>query len=120
MRAENFAASFKFAVAGLVYALKTQRNLRLHMLATLVVFGLSYYLQLTVTELLFVVFATALVIMMEMVNTAVEAVVDLASEELHPLARIAKDVAAGAVLVSAINALVVALLVLWPRVSKLL
>lgn len=88
------------------------------MVAAFMVFSLSFYLKLTTIELLFVVFAAFLVIIAEMINTAVETVVDLASEQIHPLARIAKDVAAGAVLVSAVNALVTAVLVLWPRLMR--
>ncbi|MCL5935745.1 MAG: diacylglycerol kinase family protein [Firmicutes bacterium] len=118
MRARNFLESLRYAVAGIIYAAKTQRNLRFHMVAAFMVFSLSFYLKLTTIELLFVVFATFLVIIAEMLNTAVEAVVDLASEDVHPLARIAKDVAAGAVLISSINALVTAVLVLWPRLTR--
>lgn len=88
------------------------------MVAAFMVFSLSFYLKLTTIELLFVVFAAFLVIIAEMINTAVETVVDLASEQIHPLARIAKDVAAGAVLISAVNALVTAALVLWPRLMR--
>lgn len=119
MRAKNFPESFRFAVAGLIYAFRTQRNVKFHVLAALLVFCLSSYLKLSRTELLFVVFATLLVIITEMVNTAIEAAVDLAvGENLNPLAKIAKDVAAGAVLVAAVNALAVAGLVLWPALRR--
>ena len=118
MRARNFLESLKYALAGVIYAVKTQRNLRFHLVAALLVFSLSFYLKLTNLELLFVVFATFLVIIAEMINTAVETVVDLASENYHPLARIAKDVAAGAVLLSSVNAVITAILIFGPKLMR--
>lgn len=109
--------SFHYAVTGLVYALKTQRNMRIHFTATMVVLGLALYLRIQPRELLFLIFAITLVIMAEMFNTAVEAVVDLCVKEYHPLAEIAKNVAAGAVLVTALNSLVVAFIIIYPRLE---
>lgn len=113
----KFSRSFSCAAAGVRHTLLTQRNMRIHFAAALLVFGLALYLRIDTHELLFLIFAVTLVIMAEMFNTAVEAVVDLHGRAIHPLARAAKDVAAGAVLVAAVNALAVAYLIFYPRLS---
>lgn len=115
----RFLNSFKYAAAGVLHSLRTQRNMRIHFTAVFPVLGLAFYFKIGPWEFLFLIFAITLVIMAEMFNTAVEAAVDLYSRELHPLARIAKDVAAGAVLVAAINSVVVACIVFYPRLKGL-
>ncbi|HBC92884.1 MAG TPA: diacylglycerol kinase, partial [Pelotomaculum sp.] len=86
--------SFNYAVAGVVYAVKTQRNMRIHLTAALLVLGLGLYIQVSSRDLLLIFFAITLVIMAELFNTAIEAVVDLYVQEFRPLAKIAKNVAA--------------------------
>jgi diacylglycerol kinase (ATP) len=111
--------SFNYAIEGLVWTLRTQRNMRVHVtIAVLVGIG-SLLLGVTRAELVAVVFAISLVFVTELLNTAIEAAVDVATERYDPLAKIAKDVAAGAVLVAAINAMVVAYLVLFDPVRSL-
>lgn len=105
--------SFNYAIEGIVYALRTQRNMRVHMTLALLVSAGSLLLGVRGIELVAIVFAITLVFMAELLNTAVEAAVDVATDRYDPLAKTAKDVAAGAVLVSAINALIVAYLVLF-------
>lgn len=111
--------SFNYAIEGLVWALRTQRNMRVHV--TIAVFAAVGSLLLGVSRLglLSIVFAISLVFVTELLNTAVEAAVDVATERYDPLAKIAKDVAAGAVLIAAINALIVAYLVLFEPVRLL-
>lgn len=109
--------SFNYAVAGVIYAIRTQRNMRIHFFAALLVLGLAIYLRLTSRELLIISFAITLVIMAELFNTAIEAVVDLCVQEFSPLARAAKNVAAGAVLITALNSLVVAYIIIYPRLE---
>jgi len=111
--------SFNYAAAGVVYTLRTQRNMSIHFTAALMVMGLGLYLRISSRDLLFLVFAITLVIMAEMFNTAVEAAVDLYVQNFHPLARIAKNVAAGAVLVAALNSLVVAYIIIYPHLEGL-
>lgn len=112
--------SFNYAIEGIVYALRTQRNMRVHMaLAVLVSVG-ALLLDVTRVQLIAIVFAISLVFICELLNTAIEAAVDISTEHFDPVAKIAKDVAAGAVLVSAINALIVAYLVLFDPVRGLL
>ncbi len=112
--------SFNYAIEGLVWALRTQRNMRVHLtIAAFVAVG-SLLLGVSRSQLIAVVFAISLVFVTELLNTAIEAAVDVATEHYDPLAKIAKDVAAGAVLVAAINALIVAYLVLFEPVEGLL
>jgi diacylglycerol kinase len=103
--------------------LRTQRNAWIHAVASATVFALSWWLGLRPLEWAILFLAVGLVWMTEFVNTALEAVVNLASPDLHPLAKVGKDVAAAAVLVGALTALMVGLLVLgpplWARIATL-
>jgi diacylglycerol kinase len=94
--------------------LRTQRNAWIHATASTAVFALGLWLGLGRLEWAIILVTVALVWMAEFINTALEAVVDLASPDLHPLAKVGKDVAAAAVLVGAATAVVVGLLVLGP------
>ncbi|MDD3653393.1 MAG: diacylglycerol kinase family protein [Desulfotomaculaceae bacterium] len=115
MELRKFLKSIYYAAAGLGYALRTQRNMRVHFSALLLVMGLALYLRISAYDLLLLFFAITLVVMAEMFNTAVETLVDLFVQTEHPLARVAKDVAAGAVLVTALNSIAVAFVVFYPR-----
>jgi diacylglycerol kinase len=106
--------SFRHAYAGWWHMLRTQRNAWVHALASLAVFGLGLWLGLGRVEWALIILTVALVWMAEFINTALEAVVDLASPAHHPLARVGKDVAAAAVLVGAATAVLVGLLILGP------
>ncbi len=103
----------------MAYGLQTQRNMRIHLLAGALVISLSCILRVAPAELLMLVFAVSLVWVTEMLNTAIEKCVDLITEEYHPLAATAKNVAAGAVLVAAVNAVLAGLVVFGPRVLAL-
>lgn len=109
--------SFNYAVAGIVYSIKSQRNMKIHMIAALLVLGLAIYLRISTREFLIIFFAITLVVMAELFNTAIEAVVDLYVQEYHPLAKTAKNVAAGAVLMAALNSIVVAYIIIFPRLE---
>jgi diacylglycerol kinase (ATP) len=113
--AGDLPASFRYAAQGLSYAFRSQRNFRIHVFTGTVVFGLGLVLQLPVGQLAVLVLTVAAVLVLELINTATEAVVDLAiGRRFHPLARIAKDCAAAAVLVAAISSLAIAALLLLP------
>ena len=103
--------SFNHAFQGLVYAVRYERNMRIHLAVGLLVLIVSVFLNVSRLELVAVVLAIVFVLMAEMLNTAVEAVVDIITDEFDPRAKVAKDLAAGGVLLAAINALVVAYLV---------
>jgi diacylglycerol kinase (ATP) len=104
--------SFEHAYRGLVYAVRTQRNMRIHVgIATLVLVA-SLLVEVSKLELTVLVLVILLVLITEMFNTALEFAVDLATKEYHPLAKLAKDISAGAVLVSSIGAVLVGYLIL--------
>jgi diacylglycerol kinase (ATP) len=106
--------SFRFAFHGWGYVLKTQRNAWIHsMIATLVIL-MGFWLGLTPQDWAILVITIAMVFTAEFINTAIEAVVDLASPTHHPLAKVGKDVGAAAVLVAALAAILVGLLILGP------
>ncbi|RHW38571.1 diacylglycerol kinase family protein [Lysinibacillus yapensis] len=114
MDVRKLIKSFGFAFYGILTALQEQ-NMRIHFLSALVVIIAGLLTGLSYTEWLIITVIIALVIGAEMINTAIESVVDLASPELHPLAKQAKDVAAGAVLVFAIASVIIGLLIFLPK-----
>ncbi|WP_130806632.1 diacylglycerol kinase [Senegalia massiliensis] len=109
--------SFNYAVQGIIYTLKTQRNMRIHFFVMTLILILSLFFNFSKLELLSLFFAISLVIIAEMVNTAVEKTIDMFTSEFHPLAKIAKNVAAGAVLVAALNSIMVGYLLFFDRVN---
>lgn len=106
--------SFRHAFRGLFYVMKTQRNAWIHTAITGAVLILGIWLDISLIEWAILILTIALVFMAEFINTSIEAVVDLASPNKHPLAKIGKDVGAAAVLVSAFAAVVIGLLILGP------
>jgi len=113
--AGDLPASFRYAAQGLAYGFASQRNFRIHVVTGVMVFGLGLWLQLSVDRLAVLVLTVAAVLVLELLNTATEAVVDLAiGRQYHPLARLAKDCAAAAVLVAALSSMLIALLLLLP------
>lgn len=110
--------SFRFAGSGLLHLVTTQPNARVHLLATAVVACLAFWLALSPLEWAIVAWAVFAVWIAEAFNTAVEAVVDLASPEWRPLGKVAKDVAAAGVLLAALFAVTVAALVFVPAWSR--
>lgn len=117
----NLAASFRFALRGVVFALKSERNLRIHFAAAALAFWFARYFSLSPVEWSVLVATIGLVIVCELINTAIEASIDLTSPSYSHLAKTAKDVAAAAVLVSAGASVVVGWLLLrdqaaWRRI----
>ncbi|MXY63241.1 MAG: diacylglycerol kinase family protein [Synechococcus sp. SB0665_bin_28] len=113
--ARDLPASFRYAVQGLVYAFASQRNFRLQLVVGGLALVLGLWLRLHVLELGVLVLTVAAVLVLELLNTAMEAAVDLAiGRQFHPLARIAKDCSAAAVLVAAMASMLIALLLLSP------
>ena len=110
----KIARSFYFAFAGLGYLFRTQRNARIHAIAGAAACGLAMWLGISRVEWAVLVFTIALVLIMEGLNTAIEAAIDLASPDVHPLAKAAKDLAAGMVLIGAMASVAVGLLILGP------
>jgi diacylglycerol kinase (ATP) len=113
----NIIQSFNCAIEGFIYVMKTQRNMRLHFLAAVFILLVSIYFNFSKIEILLLCGAITFVLLTEMLNTSIELMVDLASDSHHPLARIAKDVAAGAVFVAAVNATIVGYLLFSRHLS---
>jgi len=115
--------SFSHAFSGLAYVFRTQKNTWIHALATVLATAAGFWLQISRTEWAVLAMTIAAVWTAECFNTAIEAVVDLASPQLHPLAKIAKDSAAASVLVTAIGSVMVGILLfgppLWERIFNL-
>ncbi len=119
MRSRNLMDSFNFAFQGIIYALKTQRNMQIHVFATIFVLIMSLFFHLTRVELVLLIATIAMVLVTEMINTAIEAAIDLMTDQYNIFAKIAKNVAAGAVLIAAINAIVVAYLLFFQHLNPL-
>ena len=117
---ERLLGSFQDACSGLRYTVVTQRNMAIHLAAAVLVMLLSFLLRLEPWELFVVLTAVFAVLVAETVNTAIEKTVDLVTQEQRKLARVAKDAAAGAVLLTALYAVLIGLYVFGPRLWKVL
>lgn len=109
MRHKREVDTFRFAIDGIVHAFRTQRHLRFHFWIVIVALVLARLYRLNRWEMLLLFSSVTMVLVAEMFNTAIEAVIDMVTQTYHPLAKIAKDIAAGAVLIAATNAVVVGL-----------
>lgn len=117
------AISFRYAFGGWWYVIRTQRNAWIHAIVSISVIGIALWLGLNRYDWALIVIAIAMVWTAEFINTALEAIVDLASPEQHALARISKDVGASAVLIAAGSAAMIGLIILgpplWERLSTI-
>ena len=113
------AKSFGYAFKGIGYALKTQHNIWIHCILTVVVVAFGFWLNVNQTEWILFVFAIGFVLVSELFNTAIEVLVDLVSPEQNPKAGLIKDIAAGAVLLSAITAALIGLILFIPKIIHL-
>jgi diacylglycerol kinase len=118
------AQSFQAAFSGWWHVIRTQKNAWIHAIVSLVVITLSLWLRLDPHDWALIIIAIAMVWTAEFINTALEAVVDLASPQRHALARVGKDVGAAAVLIAAVSAALIGILIigppLWERLTALL
>lgn len=112
--------SFKYAIEGIIYAFKYEQNIIVHTLVMILVIILGIIVKINYFEWLICLILFGLVIATEMINTSIEATVDLACDKKHPLAKIAKDTASGAVLVFAITAAIAGLIIFIPKIIELL
>lgn len=115
---KRFFKSFTYAFAGLKYAFLYEQNLMVHIIVSIFVFFLGFYFQISIFEWIILLLLMGLVIGTELINTAIEATVDLVSKEIHPLAKIAKDTAAASVMVFALIALIIGILLFLPKVME--
>lgn len=108
--------SFSFAVEGILYTLKTQPNMRIHFGVGFITIAFGFVFQIESYEWLSLVIMIGFVFILEIINTAIETLVDLYTEEYHHLAKVAKDTAAGAVMVAAIMSVCVGLIIFLPKI----
>lgn len=119
-RFHQHTISFKHAFDGVLYTLKTQPNFQVHVVFALAAISLGFVLQITITDWSIILFVITLVLVAEMINTSIESVVDLLTDKYHLSAKIAKDVSAGMVLVTAILSVITGILVFAPHLARLL
>lgn len=112
MKPSRFIDSLNCAIDGVLYAARTQKHMRYHFLGAAAVLLVSLFLKVSAVEFVLLAISISFVLFAEMINTAVEAAVDMVTTEFHPLAKAAKDVAAGSVLLSVIGAVVTGYLIL--------
>jgi diacylglycerol kinase (ATP) len=103
--------SFNFAIEGVIHVLRTQRNMRIHFAAAVAVIVISVAVGVSKMELIVLLLSIAFVLIAEMINTAIEGTIDAATTSFDPMAKLAKDIAAGAVLIASVNAVAVGYLV---------
>lgn len=122
MASKDIIGPFRVAYNGIVHTFRTQRHMRVHLYVTFIVVLGAMALNMRMREILVLLFMVTFVLVAEMFNSAIEAVVDLVSPNYHPLAKFAKDISAGAVLVTTVMAIIVGLMILmgednWERLS---
>lgn len=117
MKFRRLIDSLNYAFEGIIYALKTQRNMKIHFLVAIIVLFASLFFDLTRIEILILLLTISMVIVAEMINTSIESTIDLITDKYHIFAKIAKNVAAGAVLIAAINSIIVAYLIFFHRIN---
>ncbi len=118
MKERSLVKSFNNAIEGIIYVLKTQRNIRIHFLAAVIALAVSLILGVNRVEFMLLLFAISLVITAELLNTAIEYGIDVIITTFDPLAKIAKDVAAAAVLIASINALLIGYFIFFSHLSN--
>ncbi len=117
MKVRKLLDSFNYAKEGIIYTLMTQPNMRAHFTMAVVVLLLGLFLRISRLEFLVLIFTISLVVISEMINTAIEAIVDLITDQYHELAKIAKNVAAGAVLIASLNAIFVGYIIFFDKLG---
>ncbi len=116
---KNLIDTWKNAFEGIIYATTTQGNIRKQLAIAVIVMAISLFFNLNKAEFLCLMFTVVIIIIAEMINTAIETVVDLYTDLYHPKAKIAKDVGAGAVVIAAINAIIVAYFLFFDKISDI-
>ncbi|RLD43421.1 MAG: diacylglycerol kinase family protein [Bacteroidetes bacterium] len=118
-RLKDRIKSFGYAFKGIVHALQNEHNLMIHFTLAIAAIAFGFWLNINQTEWLFVIVAIGFVLVSELFNSAIEVLVDLVSPERNPKAGLIKDIAAGAVLISAITAAIIGLFIFIPKIINL-
>lgn len=119
MKIKKFTESFNHAIEGVIYTVRTQRNMKIHLTAAIVVLLFSLFFNMSKLEMVILLMTIVSVIVLELINTAIEATIDVLANYYHPLAKIAKNVSAGAVLVAAANSVVVGYLLFFDKLKPI-
>jgi diacylglycerol kinase (ATP) len=119
MKIKKFTESFNHAIEGVIYTVRTQRNMKIHLVVAIIVLFFSLFFNLSKIEMVILLIKITSVIVLELINTAIEATIDVLANYYHPLAKIAKNVSAGAVLVAASNAIVVGYLLFFDKLKPI-
>jgi len=117
MKIKKTLESFNNAITGIIDTVRTERNMKIHLIVALGVLIVSFFFDITKYEFLILAVAITMVITAELINTAIEATIDMTTNYYHPLAKIAKNAAAGGVLITAINALLVGYIIFWDKLA---
>jgi diacylglycerol kinase (ATP) len=117
-KAPTILDSFNFAFEGIIHVLRTQRNLRIHFAVAIAVLVVALLVNVTKFELIVLLLSITFVLIAEMLNSAIEAAIDIATTSFDPMAKLAKDIAAGAVLIATANAVIVGYLVFANKVAN--
>lgn len=117
MKIKKMVDSFNYAINGIVETVRTQRNMRIHLIAALCVLITCFLIDISKAEFLILCITVTMVLAAEVINTAIESTIDMAANHYHPLAKIAKNAAAGSVLITAINSLIVGYIIFWDKIS---
>jgi diacylglycerol kinase (ATP) len=117
-RTPSVLESFNYAFEGIIHVLRTQRNMRIHFLVAAVVLVVAFAAGVSKLELIALLLAIAFVLIAEMINTAIEGAIDVATTSFDPMAKLAKDIAAGAVLIATVNALAIGYIIFSDQLSK--
>ena len=118
MKMKKTLESFNNAITGIIDTVRTERNMKIHLIAALGVLIVSFFFDISKFEFLILAVTITMVIAAELINTAIEAAIDMTTNYYHPLAKIAKNAAAGAVLVTAISAVLVGYVIFWNKLSS--
>lgn len=119
MKRRSLVESFNDAIEGLFHAFRSERNMRIHLIIALLTLSVAVFFQMSRIEIILLFITITLVIAAEMFNTAIETIVDMIKEDYHPMAKIIKNVAAGGVLITAINAMVIGYILFYDKIDKI-
>lgn len=119
MQFKKLVDSFNSAINGIINTVRTERNMKIHLVAAILVLIACFFFDISKMEFLILAITITMVMAAEVVNTAIEAVVDMNTNYYHPLAKIAKNAAAGAVLITAINAVIVGYVIFWDKLTNI-
>lgn len=119
MKIRKLLDSFNYAIDGIIYAFRTQRNMRIHFVVAILVLIEAFVFNISKIEFIVLCLSITMVMAAELINTAIESAIDLTTNSYHPLAKIAKNTAAAAVLLTAINAVLVGYIIFWNELSNL-